>query len=69
MFGLWPVRLSGELRAAMVDEDMRKIDRWTARYNIVEVPFEGADGLDPFFNVNRPENLAEAETFLAQAAS
>jgi molybdenum cofactor guanylyltransferase len=69
VFGLWPVRLSGELRAAMIDEDMRKIDRWTARYNVAEVPFEDADGRDPFFNVNRPENLAEAESFLKQATS
>jgi len=49
----------------MVDEDMRKIDKWTARYNIVEVPFAETEGRDPFFNVNRPENLAEAEAALA----
>ncbi len=69
VFGLWPVGLAGELRAAMIDEDIRKIDKWTARYDIAHVAFEGADGRDPFFNVNRPENLDEAERFLAGAKS
>ena len=66
VFGLWSVRLADELRRAMVDEDIRKIDRWTARYDLAEVAFDEADGRDPFFNVNRPENLAEAEEALAR---
>jgi len=65
-FALWPVRLKDDLHRAMVDEDMRKIDLWTARYQIVHVPFENPD-LDPFFNINKPENLSEAERFLEQA--
>src|SRR4051812_13104230 len=32
VIGLWSVKLRGELRHALVDEDIRKIDRWTARY-------------------------------------
>lgn len=63
VFALWPVRLAGELRRAMVEEDMRKIDRWTARYNIIHVDFP-ATPVDPFFNINRPENLEEAEKLL-----
>lgn len=61
---IWPVALRDVLRKSMIDEDMRKIDKWTARYSIVHVPFENF-GIDPFFNVNRPENLEEAEQFLA----
>jgi len=68
VFGLWPVRLRDELKAAMVEEDMRKIDRWTARYKLAEVAFADTAGRDPFFNVNRPENLAEAEAALAQGS-
>jgi len=60
VFGIWPVRLRDELRRAMEDEEIRKIDHWTARYKIVHVAFDGPE-VDPFFNVNRPENLAEAE--------
>lgn len=65
--GLWPVRLAGELRKALVEEDIRKIDVWTARYRLAEVEFP-ADPVDPFFNANRPEDLAEAERLLAKAA-
>ncbi len=60
VFGLWPVALAGDLRAALVGERLRKIDAWTARHRLVEVPFP-TEPFDPFFNINRPENLAEAE--------
>jgi molybdopterin-guanine dinucleotide biosynthesis protein A len=65
--GLWPVRLAGELRKALVEEDIRKIDVWSARYRLATVEFP-ADPVDPFFNANRPEDLAEAERLLAEAA-
>jgi molybdopterin-guanine dinucleotide biosynthesis protein A len=59
---IWPVRLRDELRKSMIEEDMRKIDKWTARYSIEHVSFDSSE-IDPFFNVNRPENLKEAEQF------
>ncbi len=65
VFGLWPVRLRDDLRRAMIDEEIRKVDLWTARYQLVEIAFDDAD-LDPFFNVNRPEDLARAEDLLAE---
>ncbi len=69
VFGLWPPRLAGDLRRAMVEEGLRKVDLWTARYKLARVEFalmETAAGpLDPFFNTNRPEDLAEAERFAA----
>ena len=64
MFGLWPVRLADDLRRAMTLEEIRKVDVWTARYRLVEVDFP-AEPFDPFFNANRPEDLAEAERLLA----
>ena len=51
------------LRRAMIEEDMRKIDRWTARYNLIEVDFSDHP-FDPFFNINEPDHLAEAERIL-----
>jgi molybdopterin-guanine dinucleotide biosynthesis protein A len=65
--GLWPVRLAGALRKALVEEDIRKIDVWTERFRLAEVEFP-ADPVDPFFNANRPEDLAEAERLLERAA-
>ena len=64
VFGLWPVALAGELRRSMEDEETRKIDAWTARYRLVEVEFP-IGAVDPFFNANRPEDLAEAARLLA----
>ena len=60
VFGLWPVDLADALREALVGEEMRKIDRWTARYALAEVAFADTPR-DPFFNVNAPADLAEAE--------
>lgn len=63
VFGLWPVGLAGDLRRAMVEDGIRKVDVWTARHRLVEVPFATVP-IDPFFNTNRPEDLAEAEALL-----
>ncbi len=59
--GLWPRRLAGALRQALVQEDLRKVARFTARYRCAEVVFADPD---PFFNVNRPEDLQVAEELL-----
>ena len=67
VFGLWPVRLAAELRRALVDEDVRKVDVWTARYRLAVAEFP-TEPVDPFFNANRPEDLAEAEALLARLA-
>ncbi len=60
VFGLWPVRLKDDLQSALVDEGIRKVDVWTARHKLVAVEF-AASGFDPFFNVNRPDDVPEAE--------
>jgi len=60
VFALWPVALAGELRQALAGEDIRKIDAFTARYRLATVEF-AAKPHDPFFNANRPEDLAAAE--------
>lgn len=61
--GLWPVRLAADLRHAMEKEGIRKVDVWTARYRLAQAAFP-TDPVDPFFNANRPEDLAEAERLL-----
>lgn len=65
--GLWPVRLAADLRRAVEEEGVRKVDAWTGRYRLARAEFP-ADPVDPFFNVNRPEDLAAAEAALAEAA-
>lgn len=68
VIGLWPVRLADDLRRAMVDEDIRKVDAWTARYRLEQVPFP-VDPFDPFFNTNRPEDLEAAEALLRDGSA
>lgn len=68
VFALWPAAIRHELRQALVERDERKIDAFTAAYKVAEVDFPCAP-VDPFYNINRPENLEEAEGLLAQAGS
>jgi molybdopterin-guanine dinucleotide biosynthesis protein A len=66
VFGLWPVRLRGELREAVEREGIRKVDQWTERYRLAYAEFP-AEPLDPFFNANAPADLAEAARLLGSA--
>ena len=65
--GLWPAALARALRHALVEEGLRKVDIWTARYRVAVVDFP-IEAVDPFFNANRPEDLAEAERLVALGA-
>jgi len=62
---LWPVALRQDLRKALVEEDMHKIETWTARHGIAIGDWP-ATPIDPFFNVNTPADVAEAEGIAAQ---
>lgn len=61
-FGLWPVALRHDLRRAL-EGGLRKVVIWTDAHGgrLAEFP---ADGFDPFFNVNTPQDLAAAEAML-----
>lgn len=64
VIGLWKVALRDELRSALVEEDLRKIDRWTARYRLATVAWP-AEPVDPFFNANTVDDLRQAERLAA----
>jgi molybdopterin-guanine dinucleotide biosynthesis protein A len=64
VIGLWRVSLRDELRHALVVEDLRKIDRWTARYPLATVSWP-SEPLDPFFNANTMDDIADAERLAA----
>ncbi len=61
-FGLWPVALREDLRDAL-NGGLKKVVLWTEKHEGREAVFEG-DANDPFFNVNTPEDLDEAESRL-----
>jgi molybdopterin-guanine dinucleotide biosynthesis protein A len=62
--GLWPVALRADLRHALVVEDLHKIEIWTGRHGVTTVDWPVAP-IDPFFNVNTPEDAAAAERMAA----
>ncbi len=63
--GLWPVGLRADLRRALVDEDLHKIEVWTARHGIAIAEWPDRP-VDPFFNVNTPEDMARANDVAQQ---
>ena len=63
--GLWPLALRENLRKALVEKDMRKIEVWTAQHGVAVADWP-AEPVDPFFNVNTPEDAARAERIAAQ---
>lgn len=62
VFGLWPVALRDDLRAAIA-AGTRKVVIWTGAHGAVEAVFP-VERFDPFFNVNTPEDLRIAAALL-----
>jgi molybdopterin-guanine dinucleotide biosynthesis protein A len=65
--GLWQVALREDLRHAITVEDLRKIEVWTGRHGVALADWP-AEPVDPFFNVNTPEDVAKASRLAAQEA-
>ncbi len=68
VIGLWPVALREDLRRALIDEGLHKIEVWTARHGVALAEWPAAP-VDPFFNVNTPEDAAEAERLVRDDAA
>jgi molybdenum cofactor guanylyltransferase len=69
VIGLWPVSMAPKLKTAL-EQGMRKVGRWVHLQHAAEVFFPQAEigrrTIDPFFNINTPEDLALAEVALAE---
>jgi molybdopterin-guanine dinucleotide biosynthesis protein A len=63
--GLWPVALRADLRHALTKDGLRKIELWTARHGVALADWP-AEPVDPFFNVNTPEDATAAERLAVQ---
>lgn len=63
-FGLWPVALRDDLRAALA-AGRRRVLTW-ARDNGAAQAIFPAGPFDPFFNVNVPDDIAGAERIAAE---
>lgn len=65
--GLWPVALRDNLRHALIDDGLHKIELWTKRHGVAIANWPDTP-TDPFFNVNTPEDVASAEAAAARYA-
>ena len=67
--GLWPVVIAPQIEESL-RHGMRKAGAFTKDHGAVEVFFEiarsGKRFVDPFFNINRPEDLAYADGLLRE---
>ena len=70
-FALWPTDCRDALRHFLVDEDNRRVSSFIERHGYVDVEFPvlQSAGLDPFFNINVPDDLAEAGRLLQSMPS
>ena len=66
-FGLWSVALRDDLRRALED-GVRKIVAWTDTHGAASALFDADGGVEPFFNLNTPEDMVRAEAMLAAVA-
>ena len=64
---LWPIAIAASLQAHLEAGDDRRVGSWLHRFRTVSVTFaaERPEGVDPFFNVNTPQDLEAAEAYLA----
>jgi molybdopterin-guanine dinucleotide biosynthesis protein A len=62
---LWPLHLRNDLRRAITTDSARKVGEWAARYRVAVAEWP-ISPVDPFFNVNTPEDAAQAEQIAAR---
>ena len=69
VIGLWPVALADNIEDSL-KRGLRKVGGFAERHGAIEVPFPpvkiGGEQIDPFFNINRPEDLAAAEALMTE---
>jgi molybdopterin-guanine dinucleotide biosynthesis protein A len=64
---VWSVKLAADLRRAILDEGMRRVEDFARRHTLAELAWPG--GAAPFLNVNTPAELTLAGSRLARARS
>jgi molybdopterin-guanine dinucleotide biosynthesis protein A len=68
VFALWPVGLEGDLSDFLTKSATFSVAAFLERHETVSVDFPiaaiGGKKVDPFFNVNTPEDLAQAEAIV-----
>jgi molybdopterin-guanine dinucleotide biosynthesis protein A len=62
---VWSVKLAADLRRAVLEEGVRRVDEFAGRYSFAELVWPG--GAAPFLNVNTPAEFARATRLAASS--
>ena len=68
VFAVWSASLSVTSESMLRGEGLRKMDDFVARFPSTSVVFPSAP-VDPFFNINTPDDVERAESLLAAQSS
>lgn len=63
---IWSVKLAADLRRAVLEEGVRRVEAFAGRHRLAELVWTGA--ADAFLNVNTPQSLDAAERLFARMA-
>ena len=65
IFGLWSIKLIETLEKDIIENNHRKVEKWANKIGVktINIPY---DNIDPFFNINTKDDLAEAEKILTK---
>jgi len=62
VFGLWSVQLADDLLRYLENDPRRSVLAFAERHGFATATFDiAAEGIDPFFNINTRQDLAEAQ--------
>lgn len=64
-YGIWPIELAEDLRYALTEENIKRVDKWTELYNPIVVEYS-AQPIDRFALTNLIEGIVDVQ--LDQAA-
>lgn len=64
IFGLWPTCLADDLNAWLSAGKTNKVMAWVRTHSHLFVEFDAENQVDPFFNINTPQDLITAEKIM-----
>lgn len=59
-YGIWPVELAEDLRYALMEENIKRVDKWTQLYDTITVEYP-AQPIDRFTLTNFIEGIVDVE--------
>ena len=63
IFGLWSLKLLENLETDIIKNNHRKVEKWANKIGVKTIDILYKE-IDPFFNINTKEDLAEAEKII-----